>query len=167
VPESRPDVQANPAGQLPHPFAQSADDVPAALASSADGLSSADVEQRIGRFGPYRLPEPERDPLWKRVAKHFDDVLILPAVETLGAITTICSDKTGTLTKDEMTVRLQIGFVYLSFMNSWFGSAPLDLTGWLVPMGLSVVIFVLVEAGKAVFRRMTPPPRVTAAPLGG
>lgn len=51
---------------------------------------------------------------------------------------------------------LQIIFLYAPFMNSWFGSAPLGAVGWLVPLGLAVVIFFAVEAGKSVFRRRYP-----------
>ncbi|HEX6887276.1 MAG TPA: HAD-IC family P-type ATPase [Candidatus Nanopelagicales bacterium] len=60
---------------------------------------------------------------------------------------------------------LQVVFVYAPFMHTWFGSAPLDATGWLVPIGLSVVIFVLVEAGKALLRRIVATPRA-ARPSG-
>ncbi|MDP1635194.1 MAG: cation transporting ATPase C-terminal domain-containing protein, partial [Gallionellaceae bacterium] len=44
---------------------------------------------------------------------------------------------------------LQIGFVYLPFMNTWFGTAPLELRHWLAPLGIGLAVFLIIEAEKA------------------
>jgi magnesium-transporting ATPase (P-type) len=51
-------------------------------------------------------------------------------------------------------VFLQAAFVYAPFMHLWFGSAPLSLRHWLVPLGIGLAVFLLVEAEKAVIRRL-------------
>jgi magnesium-transporting ATPase (P-type) len=48
---------------------------------------------------------------------------------------------------------LQLGFVYLPFMNTMFETAALDLVHWVIPGLIGLGVFVLVEVEKAIARR--------------
>ncbi len=61
----------------------------------------------------------------QRMAKRHAIIRKLPAVEALGSATVICSDKTGTLTKNEMTVRK----IFASGMRLDVSGKGYDLTG--------------------------------------
>ncbi|MET3977188.1 cation-transporting P-type ATPase [Cellulosimicrobium sp. 4261] len=61
---------------LDAPWSRPPDAVLAELGTDARGLSSADAAARLAEVGPNRLPPPQRDPLWKRILVHFDDILI-------------------------------------------------------------------------------------------
>jgi magnesium-transporting ATPase (P-type) len=61
---------------LDAPWSRPPDAVLAELGTDAGGLSSADAAARLAEVGPNRLPPPQRDPLWKRILVHFDDILI-------------------------------------------------------------------------------------------
>ncbi|MFC7876905.1 cation-translocating P-type ATPase [Isoptericola sp. NPDC057391] len=58
------------------PWSRPPAEVLAALRTDDGGLTAVGAAERLAEVGPNRLPPPEKDPLWKRVLVHFDDVLI-------------------------------------------------------------------------------------------
>jgi len=48
---------------------------------------------------------------------------------------------------------LQFGFVYLPFMQAAFGSGPLGLRHWLVPLSVGPAVFLIAKGEKALARK--------------
>lgn len=85
----------------------------------------------------------------QRMAKRSAIVRRLPAVEALGAVTTICTDKTGTLTKNEMTVQRVVTAAQV-FEVSGAGYAPhggFSVTGQEVDVAEHTDVLDLLRAG--------------------
>ena len=51
---------------------------------------------------------------------------------------------------------LQLMFVYVPFLNVWFHSAPIPAGAWLLPIVIGLVIFLAVEAEKAILQKRKP-----------
>ncbi|TVP87702.1 MAG: HAD family hydrolase, partial [Pseudomonadaceae bacterium] len=49
---------------------------------------------------------------------------------------------------------LQLAFIYLPFMNAAFGTTPLALQHWLMPLAVGVGVFLVIEAEKWVWQRL-------------
>ncbi|WEG07636.1 HAD-IC family P-type ATPase [Microbacterium horticulturae] len=58
------------------PYAQTADEVAAALEADMGGLTAAQARERLDAVGPNLLPEPKRKPAILRFLLHFNDTLI-------------------------------------------------------------------------------------------
>ena len=55
-------------------------------------------------------------------------------------------------------ILLQLFFTYAPFMNTLFGTAPLDAEAWFYPLGIGIIVFGVVETEKYLFNRVRQKP---------
>ena len=51
-------------------------------------------------------------------------------------------------------VVIQIVFVYVPFMNTFFGTSPIELELWLYPLVAGITVFFIVEGEKFIARKL-------------
>ena len=58
----------------------------------------------------------------------------------------------GALVSVALLGLLQLGFVYLPLLNTWFGTTPLPIEAWGPPMVIGLLVFLIIEGEKALLR---------------
>src|SRR5690606_18031950 len=85
----------------------------------------------------------------QRMARRKAIIRRLPAVEALGSVTVICSDKTGTLTRNEMTVQRVVSADHV-FSVGGVGYAPagdLSIAGRIIDPERYPALAIAIRAG--------------------
>jgi magnesium-transporting ATPase (P-type) len=74
----------NESTEIKKPYAESFDEVLRTFGSNEGGLSSAEAKERLEKYGLNKLPDPEKEGIFKRFFKHFNDTLIYVLLASAG-----------------------------------------------------------------------------------